>query len=91
MSEKINTIILKNSDKQPSEGVLQKAEPGFDTTHKVLFVGDSNSNPIPINPIISETDPGLNIENLLWIDPSEKALPLSNGGTGFSANSLSDL
>ena len=80
-----NTIILKNGASAPSNSTLQKAEIGFDTAHNILFVGrDSPLSPIPLSPYFSNTEPTLNVENLLWVDTSDNSgvIPIEMGGTG---------
>lgn len=90
-----NTIILKNNKGIPSDGVLEVAELGFDTEHGLLFIGKDPDKGIPLNIIVSDIQPiGANSrDDILWLDTSEQvsSLPIEAGGTGFSANSLSEL
>lgn len=45
-----NKIIIKNGAGAPGNGVLSTAELGFDTQNKRLYIGDSESTNLLLNP-----------------------------------------
>lgn len=45
-----NKIIIKNGAGAPGNGVLSTAELGFDTQNKLLYIGDSETTSMVLNP-----------------------------------------